>query len=89
MSRAGRALSAWLAFRHRVEGPELDPAIRHSHYPNTYSAKAVLTEMGGELVGVAVDIGAGTGYGRRFLSAEAVSYVFDCAGNRECPRCYA
>jgi SAM-dependent methyltransferase len=70
----GRLLSQWVAFWRRIEGPELEPPIWHSHFLSHHVTKSNLTELGHELNGLVIDIGAGTGHGARYLDPESTEY---------------
>jgi SAM-dependent methyltransferase len=65
----------WDALRLRVEGPELEPPIWHSHYLCVALAKRHLPPLGHLLSGTVVDIGAGTGWGRDFLDTTRTRYL--------------
>ena len=75
MSWPGRLLSLWSNFWRKIEGPELEAKVWHSHYLTSHFAETVLPSLGYQLSGIVVDIGAGTGYGRKFLNVEATHYI--------------
>jgi SAM-dependent methyltransferase len=67
--------SRWERLRTRVEGPELEPPIWHSHYLACGPSAMVMRELGATLQGRVLDIGAGTGYAARFLDPEKTEYL--------------
>lgn len=69
------ALQHWLRFWKRLEGPELEPAIWHSHYLSARATNSGLRAMCQKLSGRVLDVGAGTGLGARFLNAERTRYI--------------
>lgn len=71
---AGRVLAAWVAFWRRVEGPELEPPIWHSHYLSYRVSRNALMTLGHRLRGVVIDIGAGTGHGETYLDTDKTTY---------------
>jgi SAM-dependent methyltransferase len=76
--------SRWDVLRTRVEGPELEPPIWHSHYLACAPSETAMSELARPLRGRVVDIGAGTGYAARFLDASATDYLpTDLPGGRD------
>lgn len=75
MSWAGRLLYSWSSFWRKIEGPELEAPVWHSHYLTSLYTETVLPSLGNQLSGIVVDVGAGTGYGRKFVNAEATHYI--------------
>jgi SAM-dependent methyltransferase len=75
-SRTVWALGArWDALRARVEGPELEPPVWHSHYLAVEPSTRAMTELAARLRGRVLDIGAGTGYAARFLDPAETTYL--------------
>ncbi|MEN8130291.1 MAG: methyltransferase domain-containing protein [Pseudomonadota bacterium] len=70
----GRMLASWVAFWRRLEGPELEPPIWHSHYLSHRVSRDVLKAFGNRLRGVVIDIGAGTGHGETYLDKGSTTY---------------
>lgn len=70
-----RVAARWDALRTRVEGPELEPPFWHSHFLTGGPSARVMREMAAPLTGRVLDIGAGTGYARRFLNPETTRYL--------------
>jgi SAM-dependent methyltransferase len=84
VSVAGRALVAWDALWQRLEGPEMDARLCHSHYLNYRLMAPEMARLGALLRGVVLDVGAGTGYARRFLDPAATRYLpTDLPGGRD------
>lgn len=84
MSAAGRALTAWDGLWTRLEGPELDARVCHSHYLTARLIAPEMARLGAMLRGLVVDVGAGTGYARRFLDSAATTYLpTDLPGGRQ------
>jgi SAM-dependent methyltransferase len=69
------AVQRWLRFWRRVEGPELEPPIWHSHYLSARANQARLGALCRNLSGRVLDIGAGTGLGGRFLALRRTQYI--------------
>ena len=65
----------WIQLIRRIEGPELEPFLWHSHYLYARYAKIALTGLGRKLKGKILDVGAGTGYGARFLDRTKTTYI--------------
>jgi SAM-dependent methyltransferase len=81
LARLGRD---WEALRTRIEGPELEPPVWHSHYLALRLLRRAMPELASRLSGLVVDIGAGTGYARRFLDARRTCYLpTDLPGGRD------
>jgi SAM-dependent methyltransferase len=70
----GSLLIRWINFWRRVEGPELEPPIWHSHFLTHFVSKHPLNQMGNQLKGLVIDIGAGTGHGARYLNSNDTEY---------------
>jgi SAM-dependent methyltransferase len=70
-----RIESVWKRFWAAAEGPELEPRIWHSHFLAAYWHNRKIPELGYKLSGTVVDIGAGTGYGSRFLDSTKTHYI--------------
>lgn len=70
----GKLLIRWIEFWRRIEGPELEPPIWHSHFLTYFVSKHPLTKMGNQLRGLVIDIGAGTGHGARYLNTNVSEY---------------
>jgi SAM-dependent methyltransferase len=70
-----KALFRWLDLWKRIEGAELEPPIWHSHFLSVRSLDRGLLPICRELSGRVLDIGAGTGFGRRFLDEEQTQYI--------------
>lgn len=80
IAKMGKAIYRLLM---KIEGPELEPFLWHSHYLTAYHSKRTLPILGKKLEGVVLDIGAGTGYGARFLDANKTKYIpTDIPGGR-------
>lgn len=74
----------WIALIRRIEGPELEPFLWHSHYLSTRYSNIALTGLGRKLQGKILDVGAGTGYGARFLDRTKTTYIpTDLLGGRD------
>ena len=73
--RVQRASSWWDACRVRVEGPELEPPIWHSHYLTGGASVRAVREVAAPLAGRVLDIGAGTGYAARMLDPDTTAYL--------------
>jgi SAM-dependent methyltransferase len=58
----------------RMEGPELEPYIWHSHYLTAKYSRRSMNMLGEQLKGKVLDIGAGTGHGARYLNKEKCIY---------------
>ena len=67
-------MSQWVDFWRRLEGPELEPSIWHSHYLSYHVSMKPLSEMGRFLRCLVIDIGAGTGHGARYLDPSHTEY---------------
>lgn len=72
---AGKLITTWINFWHKLEGPELGAKIWHSHFLTSYYAGKVLPKLGYQLSGLVVDVGAGTGYGVRFINPRTTRYL--------------
>jgi SAM-dependent methyltransferase len=59
----------------RIEGPELEPFLWHSHYLTAHHSKKALSTFGRKLEGIILDVGAGTGHGARFLDPNKTKYI--------------
>ncbi len=59
----------------RLEGPELEPRLWHSHYLALQAIARDLPAMGHDLEGVVIDVGSGTGLARRYLDPTRTRYV--------------
>ena len=67
----------------KIEGPELEPFLWHSHYLTAQYSKKALSTLGKKLQGIILDVGAGTGYGARFLDPNKTKYIpTDIPGGR-------
>ena len=67
----------------KIEGPELEPFLWHSHYLTAHHSKKALSSLGRKLRGIILDLGAGTGYGARFLDPNNTKYIpTDIRGGR-------
>ncbi len=74
----------WIALIRKIEGPELEPFLWHSHYLSTRYSNIALTGLGRKLEGKILDVGAGTGYGVRFLDGTKTTYIpTDLLGGRD------
>lgn len=81
LARLGRG---WEALRAHIEGPELEPPVWHSHYLALRLLQRAVPELASRLSGLVVDIGAGTGYARRFLDVRRTRYLpTDLASGRD------
>jgi SAM-dependent methyltransferase len=67
-------LAVWMALWRRVEGPEQEPPVWHCHYLPHRVSRDALTSLGSRLRGSIVDVGAGAGYGERFLDERSTVY---------------
>ncbi len=80
ISKMGKAIYRSLM---KIEGPELEPFLWHSHYLTAHHSKRVLSTLGRKLKGTILDLGAGTGYGARFLEPNKTKYIpTDIRGGR-------
>jgi SAM-dependent methyltransferase len=80
ISKMGKAVFRLLM---KIEGPELEPFLWHSHYLTAQYSKKTLSPLGKKLKGVILDLGAGTGYGARFLDPNKTKYIpTDIPGGR-------
>jgi len=80
ISKMGKAIYRLLM---KIEGPELEPFLWHSHYLTARYSKKVLSTFGKRLEGIILDLGAGTGYGARFLDPNNSEYIpTDIRGGR-------
>ena len=68
------AINKWETLFRKIEGPELEPYIWHSHYLTAGYSEKSLTSLGEKLKGKVLDIGAGTGHGARYLNKEKCAY---------------
>ncbi|MDB4949147.1 MAG: methyltransferase type 11 [Gemmatimonadetes bacterium] len=80
---AARAAAGWNGFWSRLEGPELDAPPWHSHYLTSRLIPPVMRRLGGHLQGRVLDIGAGTGYARRFLDPSTTYVPTDLPSGRD------
>jgi SAM-dependent methyltransferase len=84
VSLGGRALGAWDGWWRSLEGPELDARPWHSHFLTSHLIAPQVTRLGKLLRGRVLDVGAGTGYGRRFLDPASTTYLpTDLPGGRD------
>lgn len=80
ITKIGKALFRLLM---KIEGAELEPFLWHSHYLTALYSKKTLSKLGSRLEGVILDLGAGTGYGARFLDPNKTKYIpTDIPGGR-------
>jgi hypothetical protein len=80
ISKMGKAIYRLLM---KIEGPELEPFLWHSHYLTAHHSKKTLSPIGRKLKGIILDLGAGTGYGARFLDPNNTKYIpTDIPGGR-------
>jgi SAM-dependent methyltransferase len=80
----GQWFRSWAQMWRRIEGPELEPAIWHSHYLVVRAYESRLKALGAQLRGEVIDIGAGTGHGMRYLDKGLATYFpTDIPGGRE------
>jgi len=69
-----KLFNEWVSLFRRIEGPELEPTLWHSHYLTARFSEKCLTILGGKLQGKVLDVGAGTGYGARYLNKDKTVY---------------
>lgn len=69
-----RLFNQWLRLLRKIEGPELEPYPWHSHYLTAKFSNKPLVRLGGKLRGKVLDVGAGTGYGARYLKKDRTVY---------------
>jgi SAM-dependent methyltransferase len=80
ISKMGKAIYSLLM---KIEGPELEPFLWHSHYLTAHHSQKTLSTLGRKLKGIILDLGAGTGYGARFLDPNNTKYIpTDIRGGR-------
>lgn len=65
----------WVSFWRSLKGAELEPKIWHSHYLTHYVSRATLSQYGERLEGIILDVGTGTGHGRRYLDPARTRYI--------------
>ena len=65
----------WNALRTRVEGPELEAPVWHSHHLSLLLSVRAIPALANRLTGLVVDIGAGTGFAGHFLNAANTRYL--------------
>jgi len=70
----GVGLEKWMNFWCRVEGPELEPPLWHSHFMSSFVAARPLRAYGARLQGLIIDVGTGTGHGAKYLNPTISSY---------------
>ena len=70
----GVGLEKWINFWRRVEGPELEPLLWHSHFLSSFVAARPLLAYGVRLQGMIIDVGAGTGHGAKYLNPAISTY---------------
>ncbi len=66
-----------------IEGPELEPTMFHSHYLSARATAATRQTLQSLLYGDVLDVGAGTGYGKRLLPDNANYFPTDIDGARD------
>jgi len=69
-----RLLNKWVSIFRKIEGPELEPRLWHSHYLTARFSEKCLTILGRKLQGKVLDVGAGTGHGARYLNKDKTVY---------------
>lgn len=65
-----------------IEGPELEPTIFHSHFLSARAAAASAPHLRDLMQGDILDVGAGTGFGKRLIHPSANYYPTDIPGGR-------
>ena len=81
-STVERWARSYLRFYSYVEGPELEPNIFHSHYLSVHALSKLAQHTRTILTGDVLDVGAGTGHGKRFLPPQATYYPTDIESAR-------
>jgi SAM-dependent methyltransferase len=77
-------IERWGSFWRRVEGPELEPPLWHSHFLSDYVSRSHLQKFGGMIRGLVIDLGAGSGHGAAFLDRTLATYFpTDIEGGRD------
>jgi len=66
-----------------IEGPELDANILHSHFFAAKALRSFEDSINPKLDGLILDVGAGTGYGKRLLSPKAKYFPTDLETARD------
>jgi SAM-dependent methyltransferase len=75
MERLADWLRAWRSVWRSLEGPELEPRLWHSHFLTVHHTRRLLQRLGSGLRGRVIDIGAGSGYGARYLNPQCTEYL--------------
>lgn len=77
-------IERWVSIWRRLEGPELEPPIWHSHFLSDFVSRAHLREYGATLRGLVIDVGAGSGHGATFIDRTQTQYFpTDIEGGRD------
>jgi len=74
MECVSKVLAGWRNLFLRIEGPELEPYLWHSHYLTGRFSQRCLPHLGKKLKGKILDVGAGTGHGARYLNKKKTKY---------------
>jgi SAM-dependent methyltransferase len=69
-----KLFNKWVSVFRKIEGPELEPTLWHSHYLTTRFSEKCLTILGRKLQGKVLDVGAGTGHGAKYLNKDKTVY---------------
>ena len=69
-----KLFNKWVSIFKKIEGPELEPTLWHSHYLTARFSEKCLTILGRKLQGKVLDVGAGTGHGARYLHNDKTVY---------------
>jgi SAM-dependent methyltransferase len=69
-----KLFNKWVSLFRKIEGPELEPPLWHSHYLTARFSEKCLTILGRKLQGKVLDVGAGTGHGARYLNKDRTAY---------------
>jgi SAM-dependent methyltransferase len=72
--RLNKLVHYWLNLIQKVEGPELEPHLCHSHFLTAHYFGDALMQLGNRLCGKILDVGAGTGLGARYLVRDKTEY---------------